>query len=46
MDFELTIEKTFHGILYIITINATTECLTIDVEQKSNGDGWTASFTS
>lgn len=29
---DISVERTFHGIVYYININATVECLTIEIE--------------
>lgn len=43
---DICIEKIFHDITYILTINATNDMLSIEIESKNNGDSWIANYPS
>lgn len=43
---DLSIERTFHGVNYIITMNAAADGVCIEVEDKSTGDSWLSQYAA
>lgn len=41
---DLYVERTFHNIPYYLSVNASAEMLTVEIEQKSTGDSWIGQF--
>lgn len=46
-DFTDTVEVTFHGVAYLLSVTTTNgDTLTLEIEQKSDCSRWRGDFTS